>query len=306
MLPIVFNIIIILFFPFLFLGWIHRVKAMWSGRVGVPFLQPWWDFIKLLHKERVISHSASWIFQISPVLIAAALMTGVLVLPMVNKSTLISFDGDFLVFAYLYSLAKYFQILMALDTGSSFEGMGASREASYTALIEPAFFIIIASVAYVSGFRSFQQVVMLLDIKTQWVLAVNILIVLALFIMMIVEGCRVPVDDPNTHLELTMIHEVMILDNSGPDLALLQYAAGLKMLMPGILIANFLIPLELGLVLNLILFISFLFMEATLIGLIESLMARIRLKLIPEFVLMMFSFALIVLAMLIIYQGGIV
>jgi formate hydrogenlyase subunit 4 len=218
LLEIFFNILIILFFPFIFLGIINKVKALWAGRIGPSIIQPFYDFIKLLKKGEVISATTTFIFKLAPSIILMSIFFAALVVPMASHKSIVSFNGDFIVFAYILALGKFFSITSALDTGSSFEGMGASREATISTLVEPAFFIILSTFSLVSGKLSFAGIFSYLNYNNLIYTLVIVLCVITFFIMMITESCRVPIDDPNTHLELTMIHEVMILDNSGVDL----------------------------------------------------------------------------------------
>jgi formate hydrogenlyase subunit 4 len=191
-----------------------------------------------------------------------------------------------------------------MDTGSSFEGMGASREATFSSLVEPAFFIIISSVAYLTGYKSFSDIFYLLQKDNQWNQLIIALSVITLFIMMLVEGSRVPVDDPNTHLELTMIHEVMVLDNSGPDFAFILYAGAMKLVVIGSIIANLVVPFNLNPLYSFLIFVGILFILAVSIGLIESLMARLRMTHVPQFILTMTSISLLVLAFIVFGIGG--
>ena len=144
MIKIFFLILYFALFPFLFTGIINRVKAIWCGRKGYPLLQPFYDFLKLVRKEEIVSASASRIFMVAPVVSFAAVLFAALVVPGPSGRSLVHFDGDYLFFAYLLSLAKFSGVLGAMDTGSSFEGMGASREISYTAMVEPAYMIVSA------------------------------------------------------------------------------------------------------------------------------------------------------------------
>jgi formate hydrogenlyase subunit 4 len=299
---ITINITFILLAPLFFLGIVNKVKAIWAGRKGAPIIQPFYDFRRLLLKGQVYSQVTSPVFRIGPTIMLAALLSGALLIPIGFKKSILSFEGDFLLFAYFLGLAKFFLVITAMDTGSSFEGMGASREVSFTALIEPGLFMILASLVYFTGHKSLSSIVTFLGTENQWTFAINVLIILALFIMMIVEGCRVPVDDPNTHLELTMIHEVMVLDNSGPDFAYILYASGLKLFMIAALVANFLIPVGVSPIASLGLFCLIILFLAIIIGFIESLTARMRMNLVPEFVLAMVSIAMIIISMIIIFM----
>jgi len=297
MLEIFLNIIILLITPFLFTGVINKTKALWAGRKGASIFQPFYDFIKLLKKGEVISTTTSFIFNITPSLTLASVIFAGLLVPIINHKAILSFEGSFVLFAYILALGKFFSLTGAMDTGSSFEGMGASREASFSTLVEPAFFIIIGSIIALSGNFTLQSLSLILQKSDSLGYLIIALSVIALFIMMLIEGCRIPVDDPNTHLELTMIHEVMILDNSGPDLALILYGSGIKMIIFASLIANLIIPANFGLLYSILLFLGTLFFIAIIIGSIESSFARLRMTHVFEFVFVMSSISLIILAL---------
>ena len=285
--------LIVLILPFFFIGLINKMKAIYVGKQGASIFQPYYDFFKLIKKGEVISETSSFVFQIAPSInLACAIIAAVLL-------TLFHFEGDFILFSYVLALGKFFSVIAAMDTGSSFEGMGASREVSYTSFVEPAFFIIIGSLAALSGHYSFLSIFGLLQSKNEIVMLIAILAVFAIFMMILIEGSRVPIDDPKTHLELTMIHEFMVLDNSGVDLAFIHYASALKMLLFSALIAAIICPQYLWASLLVILFIAF------LIATIESIGARIRLTHIIEYTFTMIAVALIVMALvLLIMHGG--
>ncbi len=293
----ILNIIFLLITPFLFIGLINKTKAFWAGRKGPSVFQPFYDFVKLLKKGEVISTTTSFIFNTAPSLTFATIIFAGLLVPITNHKAILSFEGSFILFAYLLALGKFFSLIAAMDTGSSFEGMGASREACFSTLVEPAFFIILGSIIALSGNYSFQSLSLILQ-KTSGVgYLIIALSVLALFIMMLIEGCRVPVDDPNTHLELTMIHEAMVLDNSGPDLAMIFYGYSMKMIIFASLIANLIIPADIGLFYSALLFIGILLLIAIIIGTIESDFARLRITHVFEFIFIMSSISLIILSL---------
>nr|HPN13977.1 NADH-quinone oxidoreductase subunit H [Spirochaetota bacterium] len=241
MMEIIINIALLFILPFLFLGLINRVKSIWAGRRGPSIIQPFRDFMRLMKKGEVISTTASFVFRIAPSVNFAAVIAAGLIVPMAGGKSIISFEADFILFAYLLAAGKFLTVAGAMDTGSAFEGMGASREVTFSALVEPAFFVIIASLSLISGGLSFDKIFSVAHNASVAYLVLP-LGVIALFIMLLTEGCRVPVDDPNTHLELTMIHEVMVLDNSGPDMGFIVYAAAMKMVVIGSIIANLIIP----------------------------------------------------------------
>ncbi|HNT26882.1 MAG TPA: NADH-quinone oxidoreductase subunit H, partial [bacterium] len=239
------NILFLLFLPFLMLGVMSRIKALAGGRKGPPLLQPFFDMLKLLRKGAVVSRVTSWVFTVAPSLALAATLTALLLAPGVGRAQVISFDGDIVLCLYLLGLAKFFQLISALDTGSAFEGMGAGREALFSVIVEPSLFLFAGTLALVSGATSFGALFTLAQ-SGAWPAVAATTGTLLFFLLMLTEGCRIPVDDPNTHLELTMIHEVMILDNAGPDLAFLQYAAALKMYLFALLTAALVLPVDLS------------------------------------------------------------
>ena len=217
---------------------------------------------------------------------------------------LINIPAGFIIFAYTLGLGKFFALISAMDTGSSFEGMGASREASFTTIVEPAFFTIIASIMALTGNFTFESLSKILSNAQSYGILIMIFAVVALFLMILIEGSRVPVDDPTTHLELTMIHEVMILDNSGSDLALITWANSIKMLLISSLIANIIIPQNINNIAFIGLYILIILLIALLIGTIESSIARIRMSHVFEFVFVMSSLALVIVALVVARMFG--
>jgi len=236
------NIIILLFVPFLMLGIINKTKAFWAGRKGASIFQPVYDFVRLIKKDYVISNTTSVVFRITPIIAITTAITASLFVPMAFGNALVSIPAGFIIFAYTLGLGKFFALVSAMDTGSSFEGMGASREACFTTIVEPAFFTIIASIMALTGNYTFESLTKIIENAQGYGALITVIAVVALFLMILIECSRVPVDDPTTHLELTMIHEVMILDNSGSDLALITWANAIKMLLISSLIANLIIP----------------------------------------------------------------
>ena len=209
-------------------GVINRVKSRWSGRKGPPILQSAFDVVRLLRKGSVYSTTTTFVFRLAPYVVLVTAVTSSLVAPVLGSHALVSFPFDFVVFAYLWGLGRVALMLGGLDTGSSFEGMGASREATYSALLEPTLFLVAGALCLSTGERTLQGALHLpLDAGPS--LVVWAASIVALTIVVQVESARIPVDDPATHLELTMIHEVMILDHSGPELAALQIASTIKL-----------------------------------------------------------------------------
>ena len=268
----------------LMIGVINRTKARCAGRKGPPLLQPYHDLRKLLRKGAVYSESSSWILRAGPVVGLSAVVTAATIIPFGGLPVLLSFNGDLILFAYLFGLARFFTILMALDSGSSFEGMGASREAAFSALAEPVLLLTLAVIAKYTGQISFSKIFPAIDFG-YWPKAgpAFVLIGLALLIVFLAENARIPIDDPNTHLELTMIHEVMVLDHSGPDLGMIHYAAAVKMWLLGTLLTGIIVPVRGGRPLaDVAAALLAMMLLAVVVGLIESSMARLRLQRVPQ------------------------
>ncbi len=293
---IILNLLTVLFLPFLMIGIIKKTKAFWGGRYGASIFQPLYDFIKLTKKDFVISNTTSTIFRLTPLISYAAIIIAAVFVPLISGTAIINIPAGLIVFAYLLALGKFFNCIGAMDTGSSFEGMGTSREACFTSIVEPAFFIILGSIMALSGNYTFESLSKITANAGSYGVLIIIFAVLALFLMVLIEGCRVPVDDPATHLELTMIHEVIILDNSGFDLALITWASGIKMLLITSLIAKIIIPT--GSPLYALYYLITIFLVSIIIGTVESSMARIRMSHIFEFIFIMSSFALIVMSLI--------
>ncbi|MFR1503173.1 MAG: respiratory chain complex I subunit 1 family protein [Opitutales bacterium] len=298
------NLIILLFVPFLMMGVIKKTKAFWAGRKGVSLFQPLYDFIRLMKKDFVISRTTSVVFKIAPVVAISSVLAASLFVPMATGTALINIQAGIIIFAYVLGLGKFFSLISAMDTGSSFEGMGASREACFTTIVEPAFFMIIASIMALTGNFTFTSLKGILENAGSYGILITIFAVVALFLMILIEGSRVPVDDPTTHLELTMIHEVMILDNSGSDLALFTWGNSIKMLLISSLIANILIPAHFSELVSTALYLFIIFAISVIIGTVESGMARIRMSHVFEFVFIMSSFALVVLSLVVARMFG--
>jgi formate hydrogenlyase subunit 4 len=264
-------------------GIINRTKAFFAGRRGPPLLQTYFDLWKLLQKGAVYSRTTSWLFRAGPLVGLAAVLVAAMLMPLGNFPALIAFPADFLLFAGLLGVVRFFTVAAALDTGSSFEGMGASREVFFSALTEPALLVALATLA-----RQFDS----LSLSTMLGPATAVhwlhfgpglaLVVIALMIVLLAENARIPVDDPNTHLELTMIHEVMVLDHGGPDFAFILYGAVLKLWLFAALIVGMVLPATGNPWLNLLFAVGGMLVVAVTVGVIESVMARLRLLIVPQ------------------------
>jgi formate hydrogenlyase subunit 4 len=273
--------------PPLLLGVINRTKAWFAGRRGAPLLQAYFDLLRLLRKGAVYSRTTSWVFRAGPVVSLACVACAGLLLPVHATRSSLGFPGDIILFAYLFGLARFFTMAAALDTGSSFEGMGASREAAFSALAEPALFLALAILCVPAGSPTFETAWSGLPWE-DWGAAhpAYLASAVALFAVLLSENSRMPVDDPNTHLELTMIHEVMVLDHSGVDLALIQYAGALKLWVIGGLLVHVLLPVPAaGGWAGAALALGGEIALALAVGVVESVTARLRLTRVPQFLI---------------------
>lgn len=287
------SLILILFTSFFIMGLISRTKSIASGRKGPGIFQPMKDIFRLWKKGSVYSKSTSFIFQIAPTIYFSSVLMAILMIPFGNQPGIISFNGDFVMFAYLLAIGKFLMIVSSLDTGSSFEGMGASREALFSMLVEPAFFILMGSLALFTGNTSFHGIFSALHNGSYVSYLLSALVTFLFVLIAMIENSRMPVDDPKTHLELTMVHEVMILDNSGFDLGLIMYTTNLKFALYGALIANFFIgslPMAISMPVFLMIQAGF----AVSVGILESFNARFRMSHNPEFIFMLTSLSLLI------------
>ncbi|MCE9533495.1 MAG: NADH-quinone oxidoreductase subunit H [Planctomycetes bacterium] len=301
--------------PFL-LSVINRTKARFAGRVGQPWLQPYFDIWKLLHKGAVYSHTTTWIFRAGPMISLAGVIVALLFVPFGGAPAVVSFQGDLILFVYFLGIARLFTVLAALDTGSAFEGMGASREVWISALAEPALMLGLAAVARelvqatkLNGepFLNFLSLsgLHLHMTSGMWVLGGPALamVFISLGIVVLAECSRIPVDDPTTHLELTMVHEVMVLDHGGPDFAFILYGAALKMWTLGSVLVGIILPIRTGvLFVDTLVAVAAMFCVALAIGIVEATMARLRMPRIPQ--LLVGALSLAALALMLDRPGG--
>ena len=288
------ELLLIIITAFFFPGIILRTKSVLSGRKGPGMFQPIKDLKVLLMKGSVFSQTSGIVFRIAPAVTLASIFCVAFLLPFGQQKALVSFEGDFIFFAYLLAFGRFFAIIAALDTGSSFEGMGANREALYAMLVEPAFFILIATFAMFTGYTSFSDIFNNFFISgSHYVMIFSLIGVYILVQLAMIENSRLPVDDPKTHLELTMIHEVMILDNSGFDKALIHLGSYLKFAIFGALIYNIMVPADWNLYLQLALFLTVQSVFAMVVGILESFRARNKMGKNPKFILTLSAIGLI-------------
>lgn len=287
------SFLLIILASFFFMGVVVRTKSIASGRRGPGIFQPMKDILRLLKKESVYSKTTTLIFKLAPVTYLSSVLMAILMVPHGNNPGFISFDGDFVMFAYVLAFGKFMIIISALDTGSSFEGMGASREALYSMLVEPAFFILMGSFALYTGHTSFFSIFGTLHYGSYISYMLGALATFVFVLIAMIENSRMPVDDPKTHLELTMIHEVMVLDNSGFDLGIILYASCLKFAMYGAIISNLFIGV-LPFWISIPIFLTVQFGFAVAVGVIESFMARFRMSHNPQFIFILTSVSMLI------------
>lgn len=293
-------------------GIINRTKACFAGRQGQPLLQAYYDLARLLRKGAVYSRTTSWIFRAGPIVGLAAALTALAVLPLGGAPAPLHFTCDLIFMAYLLGVMRFFTVAAALDTGSAFEGMGASREVQFSVLAEPALLLSLAAMSQAAVSTSSLGTLEHLSLSgmysglslSVWMHAGTALLLIAgaLLAVLLTESSRIPVDDPTTHLELTMIHEVMVLDHSGPDFAMILYGAALKLWIMSALLAGVLVPVRSGRPLvDAAAAIGGIFVVAVVIGIIESSMARLRLLRVPQ--LLTGAGAFSVLALMLVLWG---
>jgi formate hydrogenlyase subunit 4 len=288
----------------LLVGLIRRVKARLQGRRGASVLQPYADLRKLLAKEAVVSETTSWIFRFTPYLLVATMLLSALLVPLLTTQTPLGFIGNIIVLMYLFLLGTFFLALAGLDAGSAFGGMGSSREMAVAALAEPTVMIAIFAIALRVGNTGLDEIVR--RGASDPLLLLNpghLLAFIAFFIVALAETGRLPVDNLATHLELTMIHEAMILEYSGRYLALIEWAAGMKLLIFLALLSNLFFPWGVALAVTpFALAVAFVALAAKVgalavgIAALETAVARLRLFRLPA--LLSGSFALALLAVI--------
>lgn len=281
----------------LFPGIINRVKAWVAGRRGPPLLQLYYDLARLWKKGVVVSALASPGFVVGPAVAWVALAVAAMLLPLGPAGSAAGFQGDMLLLIYLLAIARFCTAWAAMETGSAFEGMGAAREVSFAVLAEAA---IVAAVLSLSVQTGSVSLVTMLSSTTG---AGAMLLAGGLFTVLLAENCRVPFDDPNTHLELTMIHEAMALDHSGPLLAVILHGASMKLLLFAVLLTEAVLPLgKLNPLASAGALAGGVLAVVVGVGLVESLLARFAFRRVP--LLLTTAFLLCLFALLVAWRGG--
>jgi formate hydrogenlyase subunit 4 len=267
--------------PLLF-GVINRTKALVAGRVGPPLLQTYYDLAKLLRKGSVISVTTTWVFLVGPAVALIAPLLASLLLPLAGVRAPVAFPGDLILFLYLFALSRFCTTAAALDTGSAFEGMGAAREVTFATLAEPALFLGFLALARITGSLSLSTLLVIDGRGWRTASAALVLIIASWFLVLLAENSRVPFDDPSTHLELTMIHEVMVLDHGGPAFGLILYGSAMKLFVFSALVAGVLLPRSGMPLVDAAATLIAVMAIGGAIGLVESAMARLRLVRVPQ------------------------
>ncbi len=308
----IIQIIVILALAPLLSGIIKKIKAFFQIRKGASVFQPYYDIAKLLHKDSVVSENVSWIFHAAPVISLASVLTAGLIVPVFISDMPFSFAGDLILVVYLFALARFFTALASLDAGSSFGGMGGSREMFVASMVEPALMLSIFAVALNVGSTNLSLISQ--TVSSMGLSAVSpyqLLAFVALFIIAIAETGRIPVDNPATHLELTMIHEAMILEYSGKQLAIVELGAMVKQLLVFSLLTNIFFPWGIattmnasGIAIALIVFIVKIAVLGVLMAMVEISTAKWRLFRLPDLLSISLMLSFLSLVSFIIVKGG--
>jgi formate hydrogenlyase subunit 4 len=307
-----FQIIIIVVLAPLLSGIIKKIKAFFQIRKGASIFQPYYDIAKLLRKDSVVSENVSWIFHAAPVISFAAVLTAGLIVPVFISNMPFSFAGDLIAVVYLFALARFFTALASLDAGSSFGGMGGSREMFIASMVEPALMLSIFAVALNVGSTNLSHISQTVSaMGLSAVSPYHLLAFVAFFIIVIAETGRIPVDNPATHLELTMIHEAMILEYSGRQLAIVELGAMIKQLIVFSLLANIFFPwgiaTDLGFVnmgVALIVFLIKIIAIGALMAIVETSTAKWRLFRLPDLLSVSLMLSFLSIVSFIIVKGG--
>ena len=304
LLPILQIVVIVGLSP-LVKGFINKMEARIQCRRGPSLFQPYYNLVKLLQKDAVVSETASWIFRATPYVTFVSILLIALLVPVLSSQVPLNFIGDIILIIYLFALGRFFLALSSLDTGSAFGGMGSSREMTISSMAEPAMMLSIFTVSLTVGSTNLSNITgTLLNYKS---LNPSLLLAFAAFVIVIIaETGRIPVDNPFTHLELTMIHEGMILEFSGRYLALIEWASSMKLLLLLTILVNTFFPWGIttgfsfpGLIISFALYLVKIGFFALAIVILESSLAKVRLFRIPN--LLGTSFILSLLAIISFY-----
>jgi formate hydrogenlyase subunit 4 len=285
-----FQMLLVLLVAPALLGLVRKIRARLLRRVGAPVWQPYLDLAKLMRKEAVVADSASWLFRSAPYMIFVATWVAVSLVPTFATGLIFSWTADLIAITALLGSARFFLALVGMDVGTSFGGIGSSREAMFATLAEPAMIMIVFTVALIAGSTQLSMVAAHTLSHVELRVSLGLALV-GLMIVALAENARIPVDNPSTHLELTMVHEAMILEYSGRHLAVIEFAAALKLLLYVSLIACIFTPWGLApagagllhLAVGVVAYIVKLVICACLLALFETSIAKMRVFRVPEF-----------------------
>ncbi len=305
-LPILQILVIVGFSP-LVKGFINKIEARLQCRRGASIFQPYYNLVKLLRKDAVVSETSSWIFRATPYVTFISILIISLLVPVLSEQVPLNFTGDIILIIYLFALARFFLVLASLDTGSAFGGMGGSREMMVSSMAEPAMILSFFTVALTVNSTNLCNITNLLHNNSVLLLNPSLILAFAaMTIVLIAEAGRIPVDNPFTHLELTMIHEGMMLEFSGRYLALVEWASSMKLLLLLTILINIFFPWGIadgltfsGLIIAFALYVVKIGFFAFLIVIVEMSFAKIRLFRIPN--LLGTAFILSILAVISLY-----
>jgi len=306
-----YQMALILLLAPLLTGIIKKTKAFFQTRKGPNIFQPYFDLYKYLQKESVVSEHTSWIFRVTPLIYLSSMLVVAAMVPVVATHSLLAFTGDLILVVYLFALARFFLALAGIDAGSAFGGMGSSREMAVAAIAEPAFMLPLFTMAVAAGTTNLTGIVQSVVNGGEGVLTVaHLMSFVALFVVAVAETGRIPVDNPDTHLELTMIHEAMLLEYSGNNLALLTFSVSIKQLLIFTLLINIFFPwgiasfLGIGaLITGTLVFIIKLLVIGIVMAVVETSFAKSRLFKVPDLLLASFFIGLLGLVSKFVFRG---
>lgn len=288
------TIFIIVFAP-LVSGFIRKIKNNFRMRKGASIFQPYYNFLKLMSKEEVVSENTSWIFAIAPYVILCSSIAALMIVPLIVPEWSLNLMGDFLLVIFLLALGRFFIALAGLDAGSAFGGMGSSREMFISSLVEPVAILAVFAVAIKSGATSFKAISSINTFSVS-----NFIAFISLFLVTIAETSRMPVDNQETHLELTMVHEAMVLEYSGWSLAIIELASHIKQIIFFSILGNLLMPnfifKDCSISLIFIIFLSKITLISIIVSVIEVSVAKMRLFRVLDF--LAFGYILSIIAVI--------
>jgi formate hydrogenlyase subunit 4 len=285
------QMLLVLLIAPLFTGYVRKVKARLLRRRGPPLMQPYRDLVRLLRKEVVLADSASWLFRVSPYLIFAATWVAASLVPTFRTGLMFSWTADLIAITALIGSARFFQALAGMDVGTSFGGIGSSREVMIASLAEPAMIMIVFTLALIAGSTQLSNMAAFMASSAVGLRVSLALALVALTMVGLAENSRIPIDNPATHLELTMVHEAMVLEYSGRHLALIELSGSLKLVLYVSLIACLFAPWGIEsvgaavpeLAVGIAAYVGKLAVGGFLLALFESSIAKMRVFRVPEF-----------------------